>query len=157
MWPPTLDRQYAYFRVTGLFDPADVTKAIGIEPTEAWAVDDKYSRNGRSFSRHSSKWTLGSGLDDTRLLDDHLEALLFRLERRYSGVLQASTLGHLQFVCVSYSYQSFSWELDFRHQQRATALHIGFWIDSYGHGDVHEEVVELREQLGLRGSDMEER
>jgi hypothetical protein len=27
---------------------------------------------------------------------------------------------------------------------------IGFWFDTYSYGDHHEEIVELREQLGIR-------
>ena len=55
-----------------------------------------------------------------------------------------------QIVCVSYVYQSFSWELDFDAQRQATELGIGFWFASYSFDDPHEEMVELREQLGVR-------
>lgn len=38
--------------------------------------------------------------------------------------------------------------LDIR--RRTTSLGIGFWFDTYSYGDHHEEIVELREQLGIR-------
>lgn len=60
-------------------------------------------------------------------------------------------MAKLQIVCVgTYSY-NFSWAPDFEHQKQATSLGIGFWFDIYLYGDPHEEMVELREFLGVRG------
>ena len=72
------------------------------------------------------------------------------LRPKRDGILRASTFGKLQIVCVGFYYQSFSWEPNFEHQKEITALGIGFWFDTYSQGDYHEEIVDLREQLGIR-------
>jgi hypothetical protein len=148
--PPDTNREYAYFRAVGIFDPADITKAIGLEPTECWSLGDEFVRRGHTLTRRGSCWKLDSGLDDTNPLGQHVDALLRKLTPRRAGVLEAAPMAKLQIVCVGYYYQSFSWELDFHHQQLATALNIGFWFDTYSFGDYHEEMVELREQVGVR-------
>ena len=53
------------------------------------------------------------------------------------------TLSRARLRCVSFAYQSFSWELDFEAQTKATELGIGFWFDAYSFGDHHDEMVEL--------------
>lgn len=148
--PPVTNREYAYFQAVGLFDPADISKAIGIEPCECWSVGDAFERRGHKFRRRDSKWRLESGLDDTEPLDRHVDTLLTRLAPHRMGVLEAAAMAKLQIVVVGYYFQSFSWELDFHHQQLATALNIGFWFDTYSCGDHHEEMVEMREQMGIR-------
>lgn len=148
--PPVSDREYAYFHAIGIFDPADITRAVGIEPDECWSVGDEFVQRDRTFKRRNSKWTLRSGLDDTEPLDRHISALLSRLTPCRVGILNAAAIAKLQIVCVGYYFQSFSWELDFHHQQLATALNIGFSFDTYSLGDLHEEMVKMREQLGIR-------
>lgn len=148
---PATSREYAYFRAHGVFDPAAVTRVIGIEPTESWNVGDTFTRRGHNQLQRFSRWSLASGYQDTEPLNGHVTALLGRLAPHRAGVLEAATMAQLQIVCVgTYSY-NFSWELDFASQQMATALGIGFWFDIYGFGDPHEEMVEMRERLGLRG------
>ena len=148
--PPESDSHYAYFRAVGASDPSEITQLLGIEPTESWNVGDAFERRGHTFKRRSSMWQLESGCDDKRLLEDHIEALLQRLERYRNELLDICTRYRTQIVCVSYVHQSFSFELDFDSQRRATELGVGFWFDAYSFGDYHEEIVELREQLGIR-------
>lgn len=143
-------REYAYFRASGVFDPADMTRCIGVEPSECWAVGDDSVRRGHTHKRRNSQWSLRSRLEDTEPLDSHVGELLRVLQPRRLGLLEAATMAKLQIVCVgSYSY-NFSWEPDFEHQKLATALGIGFWFDIYLYDDPHEEMVALREQLGIR-------
>ncbi|MFK0689036.1 DUF4279 domain-containing protein [Mesorhizobium sp. IMUNJ 23033] len=148
--PPETDRQYAYFRAIGEDNPAEVTSLLGVEPNECWRTGDVFERRGHTFRRKSSSWRLDSGLEDTEALDRHVEALLTKLTPRKDELLRVRVKFKTQIVCVSYSYQSFSWELDFDVQRSATALGIGFWIDAYSFGDHHEEMVALREQLKAR-------
>jgi len=148
--PPETDRQYAYFRAIGEDDPAQITRLLGFEPSECWRLGDAFERRGHTFRRRTSSWTLNSGLQDTEALDLHIDALLRRLGPRRDELLKLRVKFKTQIVCVGYSYQSFSWELDFDAQRTATALGIGFWIDAYSFGDLHEEMVELREQLKAR-------
>lgn len=122
----------------------------GIEPTESWRLGDVYERRGHTFHRKSSLWRIESGLPDTQHLDLHVEALVQKLAGHRDAIHTIRTKFQTQIVCVSFAYQGFSWELDFHSQSRATALGIGFWIDAYNFGDHHEQMVELREQLGVR-------
>lgn len=148
--PPATDREYAYFRASGLFDPEQITKLIGLEPTECWSVGDEFVRRGHTRIRRGSHWRLDSKLPDTEPLSDHIEAILNRIAPHRAGLLKASTKVKLQIMCVGYYYQSFSWELNIDHQQLATNLNITFCFDIYNFEDPHEEMVEMREQLDIR-------
>ncbi|NIA68923.1 DUF4279 domain-containing protein [Pelagibius litoralis] len=148
--PPETDREYAYFHAVGRDDPSEITEALGLQPDECWRVGDAFERRGHTLKRKSSCWRLKSGLEDTQSLDRHVDALLYRLRPHRDALLDIGTRFRTQIVCVSFAYQSFSWALDFEAQKEATSLCIGFWFDTYSFGDFHEEMVELREQLGLR-------
>lgn len=148
--PPETDREYAYFRAIGSFNPEDVTKALSIEPNESWSTGDKFERRGHVFRRRGSNWKLDSGHLDTEELELHISTLLNKLRRHRNGLLHISTFAQIQFVCVGHYYQSFSFELNFEHQKELTALGIGLWFDTYSSGDQHEQMVELREQLNVR-------
>lgn len=39
---------YTYFRITGDFDPDEITKRLGMVPQEQWRIGD-YRRNGTQF------------------------------------------------------------------------------------------------------------
>jgi hypothetical protein len=149
--PPETDRQYAYFQAYGTGDPKDVTQILGIEPTECWKVGDEYERRGHTFKRRYSNWTLDSGHNDKQPLEAHIQALLQKLERHRNELLDIGTRYSTQIVCVSYAYQSSEFILSLDVQRRATDLGICFRFAAYSFGDHHEEIVELREQLGVRG------
>ena len=144
------DREYAYFRATGSFDPVQVTNEIGLKPTEQWKVGDPFEVRGNKLNRRGSSWKIDSGLRDTESLENHIEELLRILRPKRDGILRTSTFAKVQIVCVGFYYQSFSWQPNFEHQKEITAMGIGFWFDTYSHGDYHEEMVDLREQLGIR-------
>lgn len=148
---PQTDRQYARFVALGMGDPSEITQLLVIEPTESWKVGDKFERKGHSFERRSSMWLLASGHDDTHSLEDHIEALLRRLGPRRNALLDIATRYDIKISCVSYSYQSYDFELPFGLQRSTTELGVGFRFSAYDYGDQHEEIVELREQLNVRG------
>lgn len=35
-----VNEQYAYFTITDSFDPAEITRGIGVQPTESWSRGD---------------------------------------------------------------------------------------------------------------------
>ncbi len=148
--PPTTDREYAYFRATGTDNVSEISKKLGLEPDEAWNVGDNFERRGHQFKRRTGSWEIGSGLDDQLDLDAHIDALLWKLTKHQPALLEIGTRFKTQIVCVSYNWQSFSWELTLEHQKSAASLGISFLIDAYSYGDHHEEMVELREQLNVR-------
>ena len=144
------DREYAYFRATGSFDPVQVTNELGLKPGECWKTGNEYVVRGKKLHRRSSCWRMESGLPDTESLDNHIKVLLRQLRPKRDGILRTSTFAKLQIVCVGLYYQSFSWEPNFEHQKEITALGIGFWFDTYSYGDYHQEMGDMREQLGIR-------
>lgn len=145
--PPETDRQYAYFRATGLGNTEFIDDLMKLDSSEYWNVGDQTDRLVRNFKRKYSCWKLDSGLDDTHELEKHIESLLLKLWPKLEILNQIRPEYHLQIVCVSHVYQSFSFELPFEQQKQATNLGISFWFDSYSFGDLHEEVTELRVQL----------
>lgn len=145
--PPETDREYAYFRAVGTDSPDIISKVLGLEPSESWSVGETFERRGNTFTRRSSLWQLDSGLTDQSPLNEHLSSLLAHLEPRRNELLRIGEKSKTQLVCVGYYFQSFSFELDFEIQKRATSLGLGFWFDTYSFGDYHEEITELREQV----------
>ena len=68
------NEQYAYFTITGDFDPTLITKRLGIEPSECW---QKGSRNERThFERKFSRWSLDSRLNKSATLEEHVRDVL---------------------------------------------------------------------------------
>ena len=68
------NEQYAYFTVTGDFDPDSITMRLGLNPTEQWL---KGSRNERThFERKSSRWSLESRLARSASLEAHVRDVL---------------------------------------------------------------------------------
>jgi hypothetical protein len=77
------NQQYAYFTVTGLFDPIEVTKEVRVEPTESWQQGVVNPRNGRE--RKFSRWSLESRLSREADLSDHITDVLDQLDKCRSG------------------------------------------------------------------------
>lgn len=73
------NEQYAYFTVTGYFDPADITERVGVAPTESWRKGDVH--RGNRFERKFSRWSLHSRLDKTAELEDHIRDVLAQLDQ----------------------------------------------------------------------------
>ncbi len=151
---PQTDRTYAYFRVVGTDNIDEITKLLNLSPSDAWNLGDPFEKNNHTFFRRSSCWKLNSGLTDCDSLDAHVDSILKKLRSRREALLTLKTQFKTQIICVSFTYQSFSWELDFDHQRQATALGIGFWFDAYNLGDVHNEVTELRQQVNSKKNNL---
>lgn len=145
--PPETDREYAYFQAVGDDNPDIITKKLGIEPSESWKLGETSERRGQIITRRSSRWKLDSGLNDQSLLNDHLSALLEQLQPKSQELRNIREKFKTQLVCVGYYYQSFTFELDFETQHKATELGLSFHFDTYSFGDYHEEIMELREQI----------
>ena len=145
--PPETDREYAYFRAIGVGDVKQIDQAMNLSGSEFWNVGDTFQPRDIVFTRKSSCWQLDSGHDDKEDLEKHVEALLSKLSSKVEVLRSISSEFQLQIVCVSFTYQSFSFELPFELQRRATNLGISFWFNFYPFGDIHEEIVALREEL----------
>ncbi|MDF2235831.1 DUF4279 domain-containing protein [Albimonas sp. CAU 1670] len=148
--PPVTDRFYAYFRVVDPSDPEEITRVLKIEPDKVWKRGDTFEVQDRLRRRRGSHWSIDSGLDDRQPLDDHLEALLWRLDLKRDALLGLLPRHRLEFVCVAQVWQAFCWAPNFDLQRRVTDLGIGFWFDIYSLGDIHEIVSDLREQFFMK-------
>lgn len=90
------NEQYAYFTVTGDFDPAEISRAVALQPTECWkkgAINPK-----TQLERQFSRWSLFSQLERQDRLEAHIQNVLNQLgsdapafqeiSAQYGGVLQ---------------------------------------------------------------------
>lgn len=74
------NEQYAYFTITGAFDPAEITRRVGLEPTESWRRGDTQPKTLRE--RKFSRWSLRSRLPDAADLEDHIRDVLAQMDQR---------------------------------------------------------------------------
>ena len=80
------NEQYAYFSVTGDFDPSSITSLLSLEPTEQWM---KGTRNERThFERKFSRWSLESRLPRSSSLEDHVRDVLEQTRERAEEIRQ---------------------------------------------------------------------
>jgi len=92
------NEQYAYFTVTDSFDPDDITKRVGVKPTDSWRKGDLNPKN--RMERKFSRWNLASRLDKTADLEDHIRDVLAQLDEN-AGAFQEVSLsfgGCMQLV-----------------------------------------------------------
>jgi hypothetical protein len=71
---------YAYFMVSGSFDPAQITERVGINPSESGLEGD--SIKGSKMRRKCSRWILRSRLDTTASLEEHVSDVLSQLDAK---------------------------------------------------------------------------
>jgi hypothetical protein len=71
------NEQYAYFSITGDFDPDDISRLAGVAPTESWRKGDVNPRT--QLERKFSRWSLYSRLDRTRELEAHIVDVIEQL------------------------------------------------------------------------------
>jgi hypothetical protein len=86
------NKQYAYFTITGDFDPGVISNLVNIKPTECWLKGDIRTQLERTFSR----WSLYSRLDRICPLEAHIEDVLEQLDKDEN-----------EFVAVSLHYRAF--------------------------------------------------
>lgn len=99
------NEQYAYFTVTGEFDPAELTHLVGVSPSDSWRKGELNPRNG--LERKFSRWSLRSRLDKSADLEAHVTDVLEQLganapifkvvSDEYGGVMQLVGYFHSYF------------------------------------------------------------
>jgi hypothetical protein len=94
---------YAYFTVTGSFDPDYITKRVAANPTDSWRVGELNPRN--SLERKFSRWSLYSRLAKSESLEAHIADVLDQLDANASAFKEISTneSGWIQLVAQIYS------------------------------------------------------
>ena len=83
------NEQYAYFTIAGDFDPADISREVGVAPTECWI---KGSVNQRTqLERKFSRWSLCSRLEKTRELEAHIADVIEQLRVNKPRFIEVSS------------------------------------------------------------------
>jgi hypothetical protein len=99
----------AYFTLVGDFDPSEITKKLGIEPTRAWKKGEV--NPATNLDRKRSRWCLDSSEDPKTALEHHLCDVLYQLRNCFPQVaeLRSKYDGCLQAVAYFYrDYPGFS-------------------------------------------------
>ena len=94
---------YAYFTITGDFDPADITTRLGVQPTDSWAKGSLHPFN--HMERKFSRWSLYSRLQRVRPFEEHIEDVLEQLRANAEAfrLISKEFGGQLELVGNFYS------------------------------------------------------
>ncbi len=82
------NEQYAYFAVTGSFDPEEITSRAGVDPSDSWRTGDLHPRT--RLECKFSRWSLHSRLPRTEPLESHIKDVLDRLDQNPEGFASLS-------------------------------------------------------------------
>jgi len=144
---PHIYKQYAYLSITGHGKSSKITHLLGVEPDEEWSEGDPWLSGPPNNKRFSTNWKLNSGVLELEDLNVHIEEIVRKIKPKRAEVLSLLGEYDVKLVCVSYSLQCFSFELDFALQRELTSLGIRIWFDAYIDYDVHHLVHDLKSQL----------
>jgi len=92
------DEHYAYFKISGDFDPAEITARVGVQPSESWKRGDICPK--RQVERTFSRWRLNSRLGRDQALEEHVRDVLAQLGVNPEGfrTLSSEFAGCMQLV-----------------------------------------------------------
>jgi hypothetical protein len=79
---------YAYFKVEGSFDPAQITERVRINPTKSSLVGSAIERT--QMVKKCSRWELHSRLETTATLEEHVVDVLTQLDENRDAFKQLS-------------------------------------------------------------------
>ena len=137
--PPLTNREYAYFHVSGPGTHEAISELLGLQASEAWNVGDINQRNGKP--REFMSWRMASGLDDTRPLCAHIDALLLVLGARAVALRELWVDFDLTLQCVGYFPPSgHGCHLGREQVRHAAQLGLAFDMDFYYLDDHGHEV-----------------
>ncbi len=83
------NEQYAYFTVTGNFDPSEISELVGMSPTESWRKGDINPRI--QIERKFSRWSLYSRLERTCELEAHIADVIRQFSENKGQFLELSS------------------------------------------------------------------
>ena len=81
----TPDTWYTYFHVSGSFDPADITRRVGVSPTHT-VIEGEPGRFAKEVK--CSRWELRSRLGMQASLESHVKDVLDQLDANKAGFEQ---------------------------------------------------------------------
>jgi hypothetical protein len=117
-------------------DPGEVSRLIGLEPTEAWRQGDKLPRMP-AVTVQQARWSLSSGVDSAQPLEVHLASLLTRLEARRDQIARVSRQLPAR-ICVAAYFREPNpgLQIDAALMARTAALGLSVDFDLYLLGDL---------------------
>ena len=83
-----LNEQYAYFTVTDSFDPEEITRRVGVIPSDSWRKGDLHPRT--KLECRFSLWSLRSRLPRSEPLEAHIKDVLARLDQNSEEFAEVS-------------------------------------------------------------------
>jgi Domain of unknown function (DUF4279) len=132
---PTVDMHSeisTYFRLTGAFNPDEITAVVGIAPTKTHRAGDLISP--RATMRYQNNvWRLDSSLDQSCDLEDHIKDVLERLQPGGAALINLCTQYAASIECVISSYGGDRPAIAFSRDllKQVTALNAEIGVDLY--------------------------
>lgn len=111
---------YAYFCIEGFpFDPEELTKRLGIQPTKIWRKGDIHPKT--RYEVQLNRWMLYSRLGKEKWLEDHVSDVLLQLDACSEALTPLTLECEAKLQLVGYFHQSYpGFQLD-----RGTTKKIG--------------------------------
>jgi hypothetical protein len=114
------NEQYAYFTISGDFDPAEISKRVDVTPTEAWVKGDINPRT--RYERKCSRWLLYSRLEKSCELEAHISDVIEQLGAKKNDFVALSFQHGGQMQLVAYfktAYPGLIWNGDWWNRSRS--------------------------------------
>jgi Domain of unknown function (DUF4279) len=129
----------AYFTLVGEFDPADISRRLGLEPTSSWKKGDLNPRT--QLERKHSRWNLDSRFEQSASLEEQVADVLKQLKPCSAAIrdLRVTVDGGMQLIGYFYThYPGFG--LDDGILSELAQLRLGIDCDFYYlHSDKRED------------------
>jgi Domain of unknown function (DUF4279) len=124
---------YAYFYISGIFDPATITAEVGVTPTKTGVQGDLIP--GTQMPRKCSRWMLYSRLERSATLESHVTDVLDQLDLNRNGFRRLSiehggTMELVGYFRAYYPGLFFEREIVERLAQYALSLDCDFYMQS---------------------------
>jgi Domain of unknown function (DUF4279) len=124
------NEQYAYFTITGDFDPNGITDRLGIRPSESWHKGDRNERT--HYERKFSRWSLNSRLDHSAALEEHVRDVLNQTRDHASAICEIGQEFDCWVQLVGYFHNEYpGFGLDSESIAGLALLKVGIDCDFY--------------------------
>ena len=97
----------AYFTLVGDFDPVEITKAIGLEPSEVWRKGDRNEQT--HYERKFSRWSLNSRLSETASLEEQTADVLEQLNPKAEAIKNVQNRFDGGMQLVGWFHRDYPW------------------------------------------------
>lgn len=120
------NEQYAYFTIADSFDPDEITRRLGVEPSDSWRQGDIHPRT--RMERKFSRWCLNSRLAHSEPLETHIADVLAQLDQNADAFASISKEYGGCMQLVGYFHEGYP-GLDFDAQLVARLARYGLSVD----------------------------